>query len=99
MTKKKILQVQVTQEFYDVLKDIASFENESVSKVVRDLFEKLEPGLREARDVMLAALAMSEKARKLKIPEIVRHGEQLESNVQYGLENIKKALKDKDSDQ
>ncbi len=96
MNEKKQLNLIVSAEFHDLLKEIASYDDKSVSQLVRELFETLEPGLRQARDLMAAARNMNEEARKVMMPEIVRHGEQLESNVRYGLENIEKALKDSD---
>ncbi|MDD2637212.1 MAG: hypothetical protein PHW82_17115 [Bacteroidales bacterium] len=99
MNKKKQLKqlnLIVSVEFHDLLKEIAAYDDKSVSQLVRDLFETLEPGLRQARDLMAKAHSMNAKARKVMMPEIVRHGEQLQSNVKYGLENIEKALKDSD---
>jgi len=93
MNKKKQLNLVVSAEFHELLKDLASFDDKSVSQLVRELFETLEPGLRQARDLMAKAKNMNEEARKVMMPEIVRHGEQLEKNVKYGLENIEKVLK------
>lgn len=95
-TKKKPIQAQIPEELYEILRDISEYDGKPVAQILRDLLETLTPGLRQARDMMKAAYEMNEAARKKMMPEIVRHGEQLESNVKYGLENIEKALKDSD---
>lgn len=97
MSEKKQLNLIVSSELYDLLKEISSYDNTSVSQLVRDLFEKLEPGLRQARDLMASASSLNSEARKVMMPEIVRHGEQMESNVKYGLENMTQVFK-KDSE-
>lgn len=92
MSEKKHLSFQISAEFHELLRELAEHDNTSISQLVRDLLEKLEPGLRQARDMMVAAKNMSEEARKIMMPEIIRHGENLESNVKYGMENIEREL-------
>ena len=95
MRKVKRIQINVSEDFFDALREIADFENKSISKLGGELFEKLEPGILQARDFMRVAKSMTDEARKsLFFDEIVRHGKQLEDNVNYGLENIEKVLKD-----
>lgn len=94
--KTKQLSMLLSAEFYGLLKEIAELDDRTVSQVVRELLESLEPGLRQARDMMLAARDLNEAARKTMLPEIERHGKQIESNLKYGLENIEKMLKDSD---
>ncbi|NCC26092.1 MAG: hypothetical protein EOM25_13000 [Deltaproteobacteria bacterium] len=98
MKKKKHLSVVVSAEFHDLLVELAKYDDKTMSDLVRELFETLEPGLRQARDLMAAAHNMSEEARKVMMPEIVRHGEQIEKNIKYGMENIGTVLKEKPKD-
>ncbi len=92
-TKKKMLQVQISADFFDALKEISELENKSLSRVVREMLEALEPGVIQALEMMRAARTMTDEARKKLIPELERHGNQIESNVRYGLENMEKVLK------
>ncbi len=92
MKKRKMLQVQISSELYDAMKEIATYENSSVAQVSREMLEALEPGVFQALDMMRAARTMNEKARKALIPVMARHGKHLEDSVKYGLENIEAAL-------
>ena len=93
LRKMKMLQIKVSEDFFNALREIADFENKSISKLGGEILEKLEPGIMQARDFTRAAKSMTDEMRKSLFPEIVRHGEQLESNVKYGLENIEKVFK------
>lgn len=93
MKKKKMLQVQISVELYDAIKEIADYENKAVAQVAREMLEALEPGVFQALEMMRAALAMTDEARKVLIPDLERHGKHLEENMKYGLENIETTLK------
>lgn len=100
--KKKLIQAQIPEELHDILRDISFYDRKPVAQILREILDTLTPGLCEARDMMKAAAELTEDARKKVMPELVRHGEQLESNVKYGLENMAKVLNDsdkKDSDE
>lgn len=94
--RKKPVQTYLSEELDEILRDISECDGKPVAQILREILETLTPGLRQARDMMIAARDMNEAARKKIIPEIVRHGEQLEKNVKYSLENIEKTLKDSD---
>lgn len=94
--KKKTLQVQISLEFYSLLEDLAKMDDKSLSQFIRELFSNLAPGLRQAHDLMKTACEMTEEARKAMFPELIRHGEQIESNVKYGLDNMNKLLVSED---
>jgi len=93
MKKKKMLQVQISAELYDAIKEIADYENKAVAQVARDMLQALEPGVFQALEMMKAALSMTEEARKTLIPDLERHSKQMEENVKYGLDNIEGSLK------
>lgn len=92
MKNKKAIQTIVPIELYDLLFEVAELDNKSVAQLLRDLLVELAPGLKDARDMILSARKLEESARKLIIPDLERHGNQLESNVRYGLDNMKKTL-------
>lgn len=93
MKKKKMLQVQISAELYDAIKEIADYENKAVAQVARDMLEALEPGVFQALEMMRAAITMTEDARKTLIPDLERHSRHMEENVKYGLDNIETSLK------
>lgn len=93
MKKKKMLQVQISAELYDAIKEIADYENKAVAQVARDMLEALEPGVFQALEMMRAAISMTEDARKTLIPDLERHSRHMEENVKYGLDNIETSLK------
>lgn len=93
MKKKKMLQVQISAELYDAIKEIADYENKAVAQVARDMLQALEPGVFQALEMMRAAISMTEDARKTLIPDLERHSKHMEENVKYGLENIETSLK------
>lgn len=100
--KKKLIQAQIPEELHDILRDISFYDRKPVAQLLREILDTLTPGLRDARDMMKAAHDMTEDARKKLMPELLRHGQQVESNVKYGLENMAKVLNDsdkKDSDE
>jgi len=93
MKKKKMLQVQISAELYDAIKQIADYENKAVAQVARDMLQALEPGVFQALEMMKAAISMTEEARKTLIPDLERHSKHMEENVKYGLDNIETSLK------
>lgn len=93
MKKKKMLQVQISAELYDAIKEIADYENKAVAQVARDMLQALEPGVFQALEMMRAAISMTEDARKTLIPDLERHAKHMEENAKYGLENIETSLK------
>lgn len=96
--QKKVLQAHISTELYDAIKEIAEYENKSVSQVGREILEAMEPGILQARDMMRAAQSMTEEARKALIPDLERHEKHLEDTVKYGLENIESTLKQAKAD-
>lgn len=95
---KKVLQAQISGELFEAIKEIADYENKSISQVGREILEAMEPGILQARDMMRAAQAMTEEARKALIPDLERHEKHLEESVRYGLENIETTIKKGKSD-
>jgi hypothetical protein len=93
MKKKKNLQVQISAELYDAIKEIADYENKAVAQVAREMLEALEPGVFQALEMMRAAITMTAEARKTLIPDLERHARHMEENAKYGLENIETSLK------
>lgn len=93
MKKKKMLQVQISAELYDAIKQIADYENKAVAQVARDMLQALEPGVFQALEMMKAAISMTDEARKTLIPDLERHSKHMEENVKYGLDNIETSLK------
>lgn len=98
MKNKKAIQTIVPIELYDLLFEVAELDNKSVAQLLRDLLVELAPGLKDARYMILSARKLEESARKLIIPDLERHGKQLESNVRYGLDNMKKTLEKETQD-
>lgn len=88
----KPIQTQVSEELYEILKYISSVESKSVAQLLRELLDTLTPGLREAQLLMMKAQSLHSEALKAMIPEIERHGKQLEQNVEYGIENIRREI-------
>lgn len=93
MSQKKAIQTIVSAELYDLLFEIAAFDNKSVAQLMRDMIESFEPELRKARDLIRDANALSEEARKLILPELERHANQMQGNVEYGMENIGQTIR------
>ena len=91
--QKKVLQAHISIELYDAIKEIADFEDKSISQVGREILEAMEPGILQARDMLRAAQSMTEEARKALIPDLERHEKHLEESVKYGLENIETTFK------
>lgn len=90
---KKVLQAQISGELFEAIKEIADYENKSISQVGREILQAMEPGILQARDMMRAAQAMTEEARKALLPDLERHARHMEENAKYGLENIETSLK------
>ena len=95
---KKILQVQISGELFEAIKEIAEFENKSLSQVGREILEAMEPGILHARDMLRAAQSMIEAERKALIPDLERHEKHLQDSVKYGLENIESTLQNGKAD-
>lgn len=92
MSKKRALQTQVSSKLYDLLQELADLDSKSVSQLVRELIEQLEPGLQNVKNTILLTKSLNEDARKALIPNLERHADHIESSLQYGFDNMQNEI-------